>query len=250
MRKFLILAFVLSAFSIGSVNTVYAQDQDEAEFSKFSTSVLLLPNIQHKRKNRREYYEITLPEPSGPFFKEVKFLNQPPAKTISQRVDRLIHGIKIDIPPQYDHYGYEIRRYMKSILVPEDLNDPAKIAEQLKNAKKARVILDYWKKSLHEEMADIEAKLNDGYSTPTLKTTYRYNANIVNSFISDAYFWIDRNIEFLEFLRDNTGGFTVRYPFYNVPDTNTRERFKELHKKREDGLNRVVAYSPFRAMIF
>jgi hypothetical protein len=241
-----VFAFLLCSFELMFMHSASAQ-----EFSiNNKHSALLLPNIQHAGRNRNDYFDMDLEQPIEPHFKQVKFINQPPPKTLSERVDRLIHGIKIDIPPQYDHYGYEIRRYMKSILTPHDLHNSLILPEKIKNAKTARVILEYWKKSLNEEMSQIEVELEKGSTTPTLRTTYRYNAGIVNAFIADAYLWIDKNIEFLEFLRENSGEFYVNYPFYDVPERSVRTKFTELYKKREEGLNHIIVYSPFRAMIY
>src|SRR4051812_43914435 len=48
--------------------------------------------------------------PIEPNFIPVKFLKTTPPKTLQERIDRLVEGIKIDTPPEYDYYGYEIRR--------------------------------------------------------------------------------------------------------------------------------------------
>lgn len=214
-------------------------------------AALFLPNIQHEFKDQREFMsETIISPPVEPLFKQVKFLKQAPPKTVIERIDRLIHGIRIDIPPEYDHYGYEIRRYMKSILTPDDLNNTMLIPEKLKSARTARVILDYWKKSLMEEMKIIEDELAKGNTGSNILTTYRYNKGIVNAFIPELYSWIDSNIEFLEFLQEIGGEFYVEYPFYELSTPPLAEKLDQLYRKREEGLKRVVPYSPFSAMVY
>ena len=50
-----------------------------------------------------------------PFFKEVTFLNLEHPRTFQGRIDRLLYGIYTDVAPEYDHFGYEIRRYMAGV---------------------------------------------------------------------------------------------------------------------------------------
>lgn len=228
----------------------WAQQQ---QFSVDRAKALFLPNITYDGPGANALADskaTAIEPPIEPFFKQVKFLNQIPAKTLTERVDRLTHGIKIDIPPEYDHFGYEIRRYMKSILTPNDLNNTMLIPEKLQNARRARVIMDYWKKALYDEMASIEKEMDKGDVSITLKTTYRYNAGIVNVFIPEVYAWVDSNIEFLELLQQNGGEFYVSYPYYEVPNPTVRQRVQDLYGEREAALQSVIKYSPFRAMIY
>jgi len=213
-------------------------------------SAMFLPNIQHWGKSKQDYMRSTPEQPIEPHFKEITFLNQPDPKTLTERVDRLVHGIKTDIPPEYDHYGYEIRRYMKSILTPQDLNDTLLLPGKIQDAKTARIILDYWKKALSEERNIIQAELDKGNVPSSLITTFRYNSGVIDEFIPDAYSWVDRNIEFLEFLQSNAGEYYVQYPFYEVPERTVRAKFQELYDERTQGLQYILKYSPFRAMIY
>lgn len=220
------------------------------EFSVNKYNSIVLPNIVHSHLNKNHFMTKTEQPPSEPHFKEVKFLKQPPPKTLAERVDRLIHGIYIDIPPEYDHYGYEIRRAMKSILSPHDLNDPLLIPEKLENVRKARIILDYWKKELSKESRELGKLVEEQKTTINLKTTYRYNQRIVTEFIPVLYNWVDKNMQFLEYVRDMNGEFYVNYPFYDIPNRGKQREFRELYMKREEALKEVIKYSPFRAMIY
>lgn len=245
MRSLIVLALVLCLAQFSLISEMQAQERHVDK-----NTALILPNIQHEGKQRHEYRDLPLEPPMEPYFKKIQFINQAPAKTLGERVDRLVHGIKIDIPPEYDHYGYEIRRYMKSVLTPEDLNDPDKVAQKIQEAKTAQVILDYWKKALNEEQKAIEKELDEGNVSSSLIITFRYNSGVIDQFIPDAYSWIDRNIAFLELLQETKGKYYVKYPFYDVKDKTLRERFDKLYKRREAGLRRIIQYSPFRAMIY
>lgn len=239
-----IFSLVLVVFSSGygfANNPEYAVDKYKS---------LILPNIVHSHLNSKHFMDKQETPPSEPHFKKVKFLKQPPPKTLGERVDRLIHGIYIDIPPEYDHYGYEIRRVMKSILTPHDLNDPLLIPEKLENVRKARIILDYWKKELNKEMRELEALVEAQNTTINIKTTYRYNSRIVTEFIPILYGWVDKNLQFLEYVQSMNGEFYVNYPFYEIANKEKRIKFQKLYNEREEALKKVIQYSPFRAMIY
>lgn len=220
------------------------------EYSVDKSNSLILPNIVHAHLNKHHFMTKKEQPPSEPHFKKVRFLKQPPPKTLGERVDRLIHGIYIDITPEYDHFGYEIRRTMKSILTPHDLNDPLLIPEKLENVRKARIILDYWKRELNKEMRELEALVGEQNTTISLKTTFRYNQRIVMEFIPVLYGWVDKNMKFLEHVRDMNGEFYVNYPFYDIADRDKKKEFQKLYNEREEALRKVITYSPFRAMIY
>lgn len=245
MRLLSVLALAVLFAQFSFVNESAAQ-----EYSVNKQTALLFPNIQHEGKHKNDYMTTPLEQPIEPHFKEITFLNQPPPKTLTERVDRLVHGIKTDIPPEYDHYGYEIRRYMKSILTPQDLNSTLQLPRKIQNARTARIILDYWKKALGEERSAIQKELDKGNVPSSLITTFRYNSGVIDEFIPDAYLWVDRNIEFLEFLQQNAGEYYVEYPFYEVPERAVRQRFQQLYSGRDKGLRRILQYSPFRAMVY
>lgn len=239
------LLFVLTVLLCSA--PVYAQ---EYSVDTKSPETIVLPNIQTEKNNKLGYILNQPAYPVEPHFKQVKFIKQPEAKTLSERIDRLIHGIYIDIPPEYDHYGYEIRRHMKSILTPHDLHNTLVLPQKIKDANSARIILNYWKKELSEEIKEIEALMDERDTTIAQKTTFRYNKRIVTTFLPEAYEWVDSNIEFLEKMREISGEFYVNYPFYQIPDRNSRQEVQDLYDQREAALEQIIKYSPFRAMIY
>ena len=211
---------------------------------------LFLTNIYHEGITKYDVQKNPLDPPPEPYFEQIKFLKQAPADSLTQRIDRLIHGTKIDIPPEYDHYGHEIRRYMSDLLTPADLNDPEKLAQKIANVKKARIILEYWRKSISEEQKAIEEIIQNKNVSPSTITSFRFNSGSVDQFISDAYMWVDRNLEFLEFLQENQGEYYVQYPYYQVDDSVVRANFEKKFNNRRKGLERIIQYSPFRSMIY
>lgn len=245
MRIFIFITLFSTLAQYAFIGDAHATDRiiDKSQ-------ALFLTNIYHQGISKYEVEEKSLDPPPEPYFEQIKFLKQPPADSLTQRVDRLIHGIKIDIPPEYDHYGHEIRRYMSDLLSPADLNDPEKLVQKITNVKKARIILEYWRKSIGEEQKAIEEIIeNENVSSSTI-TSFRFNSGSADQFISDAYMWIDRNLEFLEFLQENQGEYYVQYPYYQVDDFIVREQFEKEFNNRRKGLKRIIQYSPFRSMIY
>lgn len=243
--------FICFLVVLGTFFLTYGAHAQQEKLSVNKATAMYLPNIQHALRSPDEFFKASNPElPVEPQFKQVRFLQEDPPKTLSERIDRLIYGIKIDIPPEYDHYGYEIRRYMKGILNPNDLNDSLHIPEMLQNARTARIILEHWKKKLTDEAKIIQAELDKSSSNHGLITAYKYNQGVINSFIPVIYIWIDNNIEFLEYIQEIGGEYYVSYPFYEVPNPNFRDKLKTLYEKRENGLKEIITYSPFSMMIY
>ena len=245
MRIVIVMVLALFAAQFSMIKAPQAQ-----EYSVDKKTSLIYPNIQHEGESKNYYLTTPLSQPIEPHFKEVTFLSQPEPKTLSERVDRMVHGIKTDIPPEYDHYGYEIRRYMKSIMTPQDLNNTLQLPKKIQSAKTARIILDYWKKALSEERNAIQVELDKGNVSSSLITTFRYNSGVINEFIPDAYLWVDRNIEYLEFLQEHAGEYYIEYPFHDISNKTMRDKYIALYDEREQGLRRILKYSPFRAMIY
>ena len=78
--------------------------------------------------------EDVVPPPVEPNIEKVTFLKIDPPRSIKDRVNRLLHGLYTDIPPEFDHYGYEIRRYMAHIAGPNVLSNPERLQEVLRDS--------------------------------------------------------------------------------------------------------------------
>lgn len=251
INKFRILFFlIVFAFSAIGAKVSEAQRFEEyvVDFNRAST--FALPVEQHMGYNHAEYFSKSFDAPTEPPFKKIKFLKQDEPRFIQEQVERLLHGVTIDIPPEYDYYGYEIRRYMRSILTPNELQDSLKLRESVNNAKRARIIMNYWQRHLNREIVRLNEEMETGDVPSRIRSTFRYNEGRVINFIPEIYSWIDRNIDFLEFLQENQGQYFVRYPLYQIPDFELRKEFKRLYDARENARKRVIKYSPFRMMIY
>ncbi len=244
------------ALSAGHSTLTYAQSyvksEEKGAVQTFSFEVLVLRNIQHEDIPPERYRskEVLPEDPVEPQYAQVKFLKAQPPKTLSDRIDQMLFGIKTDIPPEYDIYGYEIRRYMKSILTPADLNDPILITKKIEDCKKARIVLDYWRKFLNTEIIEIQKTIDGGDVTDSARTSFKYHERIVKKFIQDQYAWIDGNLAFLEYLQSINGQFQVQYPFYDIPDPKKRDKIDQLYNKRQESLREIMSYTPFRLMIY
>lgn len=53
--------------------------------------------------------------PNEPNIIAIRFQQDKPPKGVVERIQRLTLGITTDMPPEYDVYGYEIRRYMAQV---------------------------------------------------------------------------------------------------------------------------------------
>lgn len=209
-----------------------------------------LPVDRDQARSYDDYFSKSFEEPVEPPYKKITFLKQDPPRYVGERVERLLHGVEVDIPPEYDYYGYEIRRYMKSILTPSELQDSIKLTESIADAKRARIIMEYWQRELNSEMKILDEIISSQDVTSRVRTTFRYNETKVSSFIPEMFGWIDRNIDFLEFLQENRGQIFVRYPLYAVPEYEVRMEFLKLYNLREEARKRIIKYSPFRAMVY
>ena len=127
----------------------------------------------------------------------------------------------------------------KLIFDPQTLIDEEKENEQ----KKVKEVISA--QEAYDQLLE-----EDKNTSSKVKTTYRYNKRVVMEFIPVLYNWVDKNIKFLELVMESNGEFYVKYPFYDVPSMQMREKFQELYDERQDALKKVRKYSPFRAMIY
>ena len=136
--------------------TGHAQQRGkQAGYVKAGYEIIVMPKLESMWVEIDDDQE----EPNEPNIGAVDFHRLPDVNGIQGRVDRLINGITRDIPPEYDHYGYEIRRYMASVGNIKVYEDEEFIKQQIKNVRKAAVIADFWRESLEKEIAAIE-KIN------------------------------------------------------------------------------------------
>ncbi|MCE7887205.1 MAG: hypothetical protein DYH13_06855 [Alphaproteobacteria bacterium PRO2] len=188
--------------------------------------------------------------PPEPQIQPVKFLKKDPPLNLRERVDRLLHGIKAAVPPEYDHYGYELRRYMAHISGPSVFNNPERIKEELSNIKKADIILKYWRQEIMRENTEI-VKLIDEQNAPTnTRTSFKYNSGTAMAFLSECHTWIQKNRELLEFLLANQGNFVYADGRFEFPSMADRDTFAAIFMAAIQSRSYVNEYVPFAGMVY
>jgi hypothetical protein len=257
----ILLTFLIGTALAGIAVPAAAQGRDERirEIIKEETGVDPAPSVTTPEVTGTAFVNVkrvlirqegTKP-PVEPYIKEVKFLKPDPPRTLGERVDALLHGIHTDLPPEYDHYGYEMRRYMAKIAGPNVLGDKAAMEAQLKNVAYAAVILQFWREAMQKEMESIEQEIaTDTNITPGIKTVFRYNSGVANAFFAECQNWLDNNRLVLQFLIDKHGTYTYEDPVFSFEENIDRLNFTSLYKAQQESLANMRGYIPFMIMVY
>tara|TARA_X000001036_G_scaffold356242_1_gene338255 strand:- start:4647 stop:5450 length:804 start_codon:yes stop_codon:yes gene_type:complete len=257
MKRYLLGAGLVLSFLIAP-QYAYAEKLKGIGIMYLPGSLKKLPEItetkayiENKRKNNLAVDLSLFSE--EPFFKKQKFLKLEPAMSLSERIDRLLYGIFTDIPPEYDHYGYEIRRYMAAIGSLEAYRNEESVAREIKNIKTAQIILDYWEKSLKKEIDEIDAILKENRDTTSLRTRYRYNRGIVTAFMVEMNSWLEHNLNLLEYVQELGGRrfqISDKTKILSLRNEDELKRYAKLYRVKLEALAEVRGYMPFRMMIY
>lgn len=189
--------------------------------------------------------------PLEPNLTKIKYLKRNPVASIDARVGRLAEGVTIDIPPQYDHYGYEIRRYMKNVGNIKIFDDDKFIEEQIINIKKASVIAQYWKKSLEKEIREIELLLaSDGSVSLSTRTEFNQNRTKVKKLMLVIQGWLNANEKLLMHIFNTPDQYKVYYPEIIIFAAQERLDFHNLTTIRQAKLQDIKQYIPFVMMVY
>jgi len=192
-----------------------------------------------------------IPPPAEPRIDPVTFLQPEPPASLSRRVEALVHGINTDIPPEFDHYGYEIRRYMAHIGGPEVYKDAQAQEKALADIGRAEIILRYWREALSKEIDGVGKAIEEGGAgTRPLKTKFKYNSGVVKAFFTEAQNWIDNNKALVEFLSQRHGHYKFKYPYITFFDARDMRTFAALLTAREKSRQQVAEYLPFGIMVY
>lgn len=188
--------------------------------------------------------------PSDPQIPKVKFLKLEPPGSLQDRIDRLIHGIKIDVPPEYDHYGYEIRRYMAHAGNEEIYKDRKRLEQELTNIQNAKVVFSYWMVEIRKEVQGIEAEIEANNGSSGTRTAFNYNRGIVDAFQIEAQSWLNNNEDIVKFLVDNAGEYKLDKARLIFLQPEAMQAFSALFDAREKSRERINAYQPFAIMLY
>lgn len=185
-------------------------------------------------------------------FEKIEYLKLDPPLHLQERIERLIHGIKIDIPPEYDHYGHEIRRYMASVGGADVLGSRANIEGQLQNIKNAEIILKYWREAHEKEIALIEEEIQNSNSSSTMRTSFKYHSGVSRAFFVEAGSWMHNNKAVLEYLNEIGPGSSYKFRdnTFKFSDRRELKRFLALFEAQQKALAKIKDYTPFRMMVY
>ena len=236
---FTVLALLVAKDSYAEMVIIDADTSYEAVFMPelFSTSVVIDGDDE---------------PPVEPNITKVEFLKPPEVSDVRNRVDALLHGVTKDIPPEFDHYGYEIRRYMARSSNMKVFEDEEYIKQQIKNVRKARVIADFWRKSLEEEISALEEIIenDDGSVAFAVRTAFKQNKITITTFLISLQSWIDANEQLLLFIFNNPDLFEIYYPEIIIQSTADNLSFYNLLLVRQIKLKEIKAYRTFEMMVY
>lgn len=234
------LVFVLFIFVMGVSTSVIASEEKKEEiiFEPVlkDLSVVIGPE------------EIKLEVPN---ILKTKFLNIPQVSNTEQRIEKLLQGITLDIPPEYDHYGYEIRRYMANIGDVGVYESKDRLIEALTNVRKAKVIADYWRKTLDKELEFIDAQVESSAVSQPAIVLYKQNKSTVRTFLLTLKGWIDSNERVFSFLLTKQGEYESYYPeiVFRVQSGDVVD-FYNMFLLKQTKLKMIRKYPPFAMMVY
>lgn len=191
--------------------------------------------------------------PLEPNIGQIDFRKIPEVVEIPDRIASLIHGITIDIPPEYDHYGYEIRRYMSRAGNLRVFEDREYLVEQIKNVRKAKVIAKFWSDLLKKEIDEIEQVIDqdtDRKISFASKTAFKQNKRTTETFLISLDNWLVTNEDYLLFILDNPDRYVVNYPSILIGEESVRVPFYNKTLLRQTRLKEIKEYLPFSIMAY
>ncbi len=189
--------------------------------------------------------------PIEPNIGQAKFFNYPELTSVTEQIDRLLHGIEIYVRPEYDQYGHEIRRYMAHIGDIKIYEDPEYLLKAYRNTKKAQVIAKFWKNHLEQEISQIEEILENDDGVPlSARTAFRQNRLTVRSFVMSLNAWVGSNEQILSKIGEAPEIYTIQYPEILIFRGKDRIDFHNLLSIRAAKLKDIRQYRPFALMVY
>lgn len=189
--------------------------------------------------------------PNAPIITKTTFVKLPEVIGIDDRVKRLMEGITEIIPPKYDHYGYEIRRYMQNAGDIRIYSNDEFLREQIVNVRRAGVIADFWKRELENEIAylqeQLDAKPEENLST---KATLKRNEAEIRRFVIVLNSWIMLNEKILLLIFKDQDFYSVIYPEVIVSSGREKIALYNLMNAKQTRLKDLKRYAPFEIMFY
>lgn len=188
--------------------------------------------------------------PIEPHFPPVTFQELQPPGNLKDRIDAILYGITIDIPPEYDRYGYEIRRHMAKIGGRDVLTNVERVNLEIQNIAKAEAALDRWNADLSAEFQTLEARIETENASPKLRKLLQYNKGKALAFMAECRSWIRNNKEMLSILSRVGKAYKGKGTDLKFQNRKDLERFAAHHKARQKSLAIIRKYDAFRVMVY
>ncbi|HCQ70591.1 MAG: hypothetical protein CL570_05805 [Alphaproteobacteria bacterium] len=189
--------------------------------------------------------------PVEPKVPEVTFYEFDSPQHLQGRIDGLLHGIKITLPPEYDHYGYEVRRFMNSVGRIQIYSNRYAIEDELVNIEKAWVVFRYWREALIAEIEAIDEGIKaDATTGSKVKTMFNVNQAVVKAFIIEMQAWLNANQALLTFLADNRKLYAFEQGNFVFKSSQAASQFVALFGARERAKLEMREYDPFGKIVY
>ena len=185
-----------------------------------------------------------------PRFPEIQFYELEPPATLQTRIESIVHGISLSLPPEYDYYGYEIRRYMAGVGGDPIFADPEKLARAITDTRRAAMALDRWEEAMNAKMLAIGEEVEATQAGSPERLDLKFKTHEARNFFAKCREWIAANEAMLNFLGENYGQYEYVAPVFNFSNKQTLEKFVDLHAARDEARAKVHEYAPFRMMIY
>ena len=234
------ILLVIAACILGFSHNVYAQGLP------FQYESPQAERLERMNRGNNEYRP-----PIEPSLKKVEFLKLDPPRSLKERIERLIHGIYTDVPPEYDHYGYEIRRYMSHVGNPNVYKSENNIRGQIQNIENAQIIMRYWREHQQKEIDTIEAEIEQRGISPTLSTSLKYHRGVAEAFFVEAESWMNNNKTGLEYLLTiGPEAYSLKNGVIRFKEREFFMKYASIYEAQQKALKRLQEYTPFRMMVY
>lgn len=189
--------------------------------------------------------------PNAPILAKARFVKLPEVQDIQNRVKRVVEGVTEVIPPKYDHYGYEIRRYMQSVGDARIYEDEEFLKEQIVNVRRAKVIADFWKQHLENELQSLKAELDqEPEKYLSTKTMLKRHEAEIQRFVVVLNGWITLNEKILLLIFKEPDYYSVIYPEVIISSAQDKVAMYNLMNAKQTRLKDLRLYQPFEMMAY
>ena len=188
--------------------------------------------------------------PQGPNLPQITFYQFNKPQHLQGRINAMLHGVTILLPPEYDHYGYEIRRYMNNIANHGIYDDPATWQAQKKNIVRARIVFKYWRDDLEAHIRTLRRDVQDNKGTSKMYSTLEFNSSVLRAFMVEIQGWLTANEQFLDYIDRKRDVLNYQDGRLLISEKQALEDFLALYAAREEARRLVQKYDPFYQIIF